>query len=72
MSEDDATNGIYDAAIVTQSGLSKEEVYNCLVQLEHLNLIKINMKESGETFRIINITQKGIENSSWPETRDMC
>lgn len=71
MSEGAPANGVYDTAIVTQSGLSREEVYNCLVQLERLNLIKFNMKESGETFRIINITQKGVENSSWSETLDM-
>ena len=47
---------VYDSAVVTQSGLSKEKVYKCLVQLERLNLIKINTKESCETFRIINIT----------------
>lgn len=70
MSEGDPANDVYDTAIITQSGLSKEEVFNCLDQLERLNLIRLNMK-SGQTFRIIHITLKGLENSSWSETRDV-
>lgn len=35
-----------------------------MIHLERLNLIKINTKESSETFGIINITQKGVESSS--------
>jgi DNA-binding MarR family transcriptional regulator len=71
MSEANPANSVYDTAIITQSGLSKEDVYNCLDQLERLNLIKTNAKESGETFRTINITQKGVENSSWSEIHNL-
>ncbi|MGB0026586.1 MAG: hypothetical protein WBP64_07075 [Nitrososphaeraceae archaeon] len=35
-----------------------------------LDLIKIGIKGSGVEFRIINITQKGLRNSSWSETHD--
>ena len=39
MSEGNTSNGVYDTALVTQSGLPKEEVYNYLDELERLDLI---------------------------------
>lgn len=71
MSEGNTSNGVYDTALVTQSGLPKEEVYNYLGQLESLDLIKIGVKDSGVEFRVINITQKGLQNSSWSEIYGM-
>ena len=38
MSEGNTSNDVYDTALVTQSGLPKEEVYNYLDQLESLDL----------------------------------
>jgi DNA-binding IclR family transcriptional regulator len=71
MSDGNTSNGVYDTALVTQSGLPKEEVYKYLGQLESLDLIKIGVKGSGVDFRIINITQNGLQNSSWSEVHDM-
>ena len=34
MSEGNTSNGVYDTALVAQSGLPKAEVYNYLGQLE--------------------------------------
>lgn len=56
---------------VTKSGLPKEEVYNYLDRLESLGLIRIGVKGSGVEFRIVNITQKGLQHSSWSEIHDM-
>jgi hypothetical protein len=71
MSDGNTSSGVYDTALVTQSGLPKEEVYNYLGQLESLDLIKIGVKASDVEFRIINITQKGLQNSSWSEVHGM-
>jgi hypothetical protein len=65
------SNGVYDTGLITQSGLSKEEVYKYLGQLESLDLIKIGGKDSNKEFRVINITQNGLQNSSWLEVHDM-
>jgi hypothetical protein len=64
MSEANPANGASDTTIITESGIPKREVQNCLDQSERLDLIKINMKEGCETCRIIIITQKGVEYSS--------
>jgi len=36
-----------------------------------LGLIRIGVKDSGVEFRIVNITRKGLQHSSWSEIHDM-
>jgi hypothetical protein len=64
----DVTTNVVDTSVVQYSGgLSSLEVYDCLNELESLGFIKMlqriedTREKDGETFRLLNITKKGLE-----------
>ena len=69
LSDYDVTTNVVDTSVVQHSGdLSSLDVYDCLEELESLGLIKMvqpigdtKEKKDDETFRLLNITKKGLE-----------
>jgi hypothetical protein len=69
LSDYDLTTNVVDTSVVQHSGdLSSLDVYDCLEELESLGLIKMvqpigdtTEKKDDETFRLLNITKKGLE-----------
>ena len=69
LSDYDVTTNVVDTSVVQHSGdLSSLDVYDCLEELESLGLIKMvqpigdtTEKKDDETFRLLNITKKGLE-----------
>ena len=68
LSKKDTNTNVVDTEVVQHSdGLSSAEVYEYLNEIESLGLIKMvksinNKKEKDvETFRLLNITEKGLE-----------
>jgi predicted transcriptional regulator len=65
LSKKDVNTNVVDTEVIQHSGLSSAEVYDYLNELESLGLIKmvkpINDKKEKdvETFRLLNITEKG-------------
>ena len=65
----DINTNVVDTSVVQHSGdLSSLDVYDCLEELESLGLIKMVQpigdtkgKKDEETFRLLNITKKGLE-----------
>ena len=64
----DVITNVVDTSVVQySSGLSSLEVYDCLNELESLGFIKMlqriedTREKDGETFRLLNITKKGLE-----------
>jgi predicted transcriptional regulator len=55
---------VLDTAIVAASSLPGEEVNTYLSQLESLGLVKLGIKVNGADFRLVNITEKGLEVTS--------
>ena len=56
---------VHDTAVVELSGLSTEEVYDYLNQLEGLGYIIIGVKASGAyDYRLINMTTEGLKAAS--------
>ena len=67
LSKKDVNTNVVDTEVIQHSGgLSSAEVYDCLNEIESLGLIKmmkpINDKKEKdiETFRLLNITEKGL------------
>ena len=69
LSDYDVTTNVVDTLVVQHSGgLSSLDVYDSLEELESLGLIKMvqpigdtKEKKDEETFRLLNITKKGLE-----------
>jgi hypothetical protein len=69
LSDYDVTTNVVDTSVVQHSGdLSSLDVYDYLEELESLGLIKMvqpigdtKEKKDDETFRLLNITKKGLE-----------
>ena len=69
LSDYDLTTNVVDTSVVQHSGdLCSLDVYDCLEELESLGLIKMvqpigdtTEKKDDETFRLLNITKKGLE-----------
>ena len=69
LSDYDVPTNIVDTSVIQHSGgLSSLDVYDCLEELESLGLIKMvqpigdtKEKKDEETFRLLNITKKGLE-----------
>jgi hypothetical protein len=69
LSDYDLTTNVVDTSVVQHSGdLSSLDVYDCLEELESLGLIKMvqpigdtTEKNDDETFRLLNMTKKGLE-----------
>lgn len=69
LSHYDVDMNVVDTSVVEHGdGLSSIEVYDCLEELESLGLIKMlqpigdtKEKTDDQTFRLLNITKKGLE-----------
>jgi hypothetical protein len=69
LSDYDVTTNVVDTLVVQHSDdLSSLDVYDCLEELESIGLIKMvqpigdtKEKKDDETFRLLNITKKGLE-----------
>ena len=68
LAHQDVTTNVVDTSVVQYSGgLSSLEVNDCLNELESLGYIKMlqrigdTREKDGETFRLLNITKKGLE-----------
>jgi hypothetical protein len=69
LSHYDVNMNVVDTSVVEHGdGLSSIEVYDCLEELESLGLIKMlqpigdtKEKTDDQTFRLLNITKKGLE-----------
>jgi hypothetical protein len=69
LSDYDLTTNVVDTSVVQHRGdLSSLDVYDCLEELESLGLIKMvqpigdtTEKNDDETFRLLNMTKKGLE-----------
>jgi hypothetical protein len=69
LSDYDVTTNVVDTSVVQHSDdLSSLDVYDCLEELESIGLIKMvqpigdtKEKKDDETFRLLNITKKGLE-----------
>jgi predicted transcriptional regulator len=56
------STSVLDTAVIAASGLTADEVNTYLSQLESLGLVKLGIKVSD--FRLVNITEKGLEEIS--------
>ena len=67
--ESNPSSGIMDSAVIGESGLPESEARKYINELAGLELITVGIKFSGANFRMLSITNKGIEELQNQEDR---